>query len=284
MNAIVGKTIRTVAAAVAVVSVAVGLGACGSSASASGGDAGKQINVGTSPGPYSELFKKGVAPVLEKQGYDVEYTNFSDLQTADIALNEGSVDLNVDQHTAYLKAFNENKGGDLTGLTPIPTVPAGLYSQTHKSLDDIAKGDLVLISQDPSNLSRGLRLLEKIGWITLKADADPVTVTVNDIAKNDKDLDIKPVDSATIPRSLGDVDYAVIPGSISYSSKVDSKLQLAQETLKPEYLLQATVKQSNKDKQWAKDVAAAYRSKQFLDYLDKNNANDYWFVPEELRQ
>ncbi|MBT1161130.1 MULTISPECIES: MetQ/NlpA family ABC transporter substrate-binding protein [Bifidobacterium] len=276
------KTWQIIAAAATAALLAL-TGACGT-ASATGTDTAKTIKVGTSPGPYSELFKKGVAPVLEKQGYKVTYQNFSDLQTADIALNEGSVDLNVDQHTAYLEAFNKNKGGDLVGLTPIPTVPAGLYSQKHKSLDDVSEGDLVAISQDPSNESRGLRLLEKLGWITLKADADPVTVTPNDIEKNPKNLDIRPMDSGTIPRSLQDLDYAVIPGSVSYSSKVDAKLQLAQETLKPEYLLQATVKKENKDKEWAKAVVEAYKSKDFLDFLDKNNTNDYWFVPDELRQ
>ena len=267
MNRIIKTTLIAALAAV----VSFGASACGGSASASDVDASKQIRVGTSPGPYSELFKKGVAPVLEKKGYKLTYTSFSDLQTADIALNEGSVDLNVDQHSAYIDAFNKNKGGDLVGITPIPTVPAGLYSQTHKSLKDVKNGELVAISQDASNLSRGLCLLEKIGWITLKKDADPATATVNDIASNPKNLDIKPMDSGTIPRSLQDLDYAVIPGSVSYSSKVDSKLELAQETLKPEYLLQATVKKGNKGKTWAKDVVKAYKSKDL-------------FVPGELRK
>lgn len=278
------KKVRAILAASVVAVVSFGVAGCGGYSSTSDVDASKQIRVGTSPGPYSELFKKGVAPILKKKGYDIRYTSFSDLQTADIALNEGNIDLNVDQHSAYIKAFNKNKGGDLVGVTPIPTVPAGLYSQTRKSVKDVKDGDLVAISQDASNLSRGLRLLEKIGWITLKENADPATATVNDIASNQKRLDIRPMDSGTIPRSLQDLDYAVIPGSISYSSKVDSKLELAQETLQPEYLLQATVKERNKEKTWVKDVVEAYSSQAFLDFLDENNANNYWFVPEELRK
>lgn len=278
------KKIRAVLVASVVAVVSFGVAGCGGYSSTSDVDASKQIRVGTSPGPYSELFKKGVAPILKKKGYGIIYTSFSDLQTADIALNEGNIDLNVDQHSAYIKAFNKNKGGDLVGVTPIPTVPAGLYSQTRKSVKDVKDGDLVAISQDASNLSRGLRLLEKIGWITLKGNADPATATVNDIASNPKRLDIRPMDSGTIPRSLQDLDYAVIPGSISYSSKVDSKLELAQETLQPEYLLQATVKERNKENAWVKDVVEAYSSQAFLDFLDENNANNYWFVPEELRK
>lgn len=279
MNTILRKATSAVTIVLSIALVA----SCGSASSTASSDT-KSISVGTSPGPYSELFKKGVAPVLQKEGYTIKYTSFSDLQTADVALNEGSVDLNVDQHTAYIEAFNKNKGGDLVPLQAIPTVPAGLYSQRHTSLKDVSDANLIAISQDPSNESRGLRLLERIGWITLKPDADPVTVTPNDIEKNPKNLQIKPMDSATIPRSLEDLDYAVIPGSISYSSKVDPNLQLAQEKLQDEYLLQVTVKEANKKASWAKDVVKAYKSSSFLNYLDKNNTNNYWFVPESLKQ
>jgi D-methionine transport system substrate-binding protein len=279
MNTILRKATGAVTIVLSIALVA----SCGSASSTASSDT-KSISVGTSPGPYSELFKKGVAPVLQKEGYTIKYTSFSDLQTADVALNEGSVDLNVDQHTAYIEAFNKNKGGDLVPLQAIPTVPAGLYSQRHTSLKDVSDANLIAISQDPSNESRGLRLLERIGWITLKPDADPVTVTPNDIEKNPKNLQIKPMDSATIPRSLEDLDYAVIPGSISYSSKVDPNLQLAQEKLQDEYLLQVTVKEANKKASWAKDVVKAYKSSSFLNYLDKNNTNNYWFVPESLKQ
>lgn len=279
MNTILRKATSAVTIVLSIALVA----SCGSASSTASPDT-KSISVGTSPGPYSELFKKGVAPVLQKEGYTIKYTSFSDLQTADVALNEGSVDLNVDQHTAYIEAFNKNKGGDLVPLQAIPTVPAGLYSQRHTSLKDVSDANLIAISHDPSNESRGLRLLEKIGWITLKPDADPVTVTPNDIEKNPKNLQIKPMDSATIPRSLEDLDYAVIPGSISYSSKVDPNLQLAQEKLQDEYLLQVTVKEANKKASWAKDIVKAYKSSSLLNYLDKNNTNNYWFVPESLKQ
>ena len=78
MNRIIKTTLIAALAAV----VSFGASACGGSASASDVDASKQIRVGTSPGPYSELFKKGVAHVLEKKGYKLTYTSFSDLQTA----------------------------------------------------------------------------------------------------------------------------------------------------------------------------------------------------------
>lgn len=123
----------------------------------------KTITVGTSPGPYSVLFKDGIEPILEKDGYTVKYTDFSDLMQANTALAEGSVDLNVDQHSAYTKVFNEEKGADLVTFTDIPTVPAGLYSERHASLDEVSDGQSVAIPIDASNLSRALNLLKDAG-------------------------------------------------------------------------------------------------------------------------
>ncbi|MBT1161127.1 MULTISPECIES: MetQ/NlpA family ABC transporter substrate-binding protein [Bifidobacterium] len=257
--------------------------ACGT-ASANDADTAKTIRLAASPGPYSELFKKGVAPILEKQGYTIKVTTFSDAQQANDSLNEGSTDLNVDQHTAYMDAYNEKKNGTLESLIPIPSVPAGLYSKKHTSVDQITNGATIAVSQDPSNLARALRLLEKLGWITLKDDSDSALGSINDVATNPKNLNLETLDNGQIPRVLDDVDYAVVTGSWSYSAKLDPKLELAQETLKPEYEIVAVTRKDEANKQWAKDVVAAYKSKTFHDYLAKNNTTGYWFVPDELKQ
>lgn len=93
----------------------------------------------------------------------MKYTDFSDLMQANTALAEGSVDLNVDQHSAYTKVFYEEKGADLVTFTDIPTVPAGLYSERHASLDEVSDGQSVAIPIDASNLSRALNLLKDAG-------------------------------------------------------------------------------------------------------------------------
>ena len=52
--------------------------------SAAAGSAGT-IRYGKSQGPYTELFEAAIVPILEKEGYTVEGTDFSELLTADIA-------------------------------------------------------------------------------------------------------------------------------------------------------------------------------------------------------
>lgn len=243
----------------------------------------KTVTVGTSPGPYSVLFKDGIQPILEKDGYTVKYTDFSDLMQANTALAEGSVDLNVDQHSAYTEVFNKEKGADLVNFTELPTVPAGLYSQRHGSLDDVAAGQSVAIPIDASNLSRALNLLKDADWITIKAEADPALLSVNDVDENPHELKFKPMDSAGIPRALPDVDWGVLPGSMSYASKVDPNLQLFQENLRPELILNAATTSDKVDEEWVEEVKKAYRDPEFLQFVEDQNVNNYWFIPDSLK-
>ncbi|RYL92562.1 metal ABC transporter substrate-binding protein [Sporolactobacillus sp. THM7-4] len=255
------------------------LAACGS-----GGTSDKKtIRVGTSPGPYSELFKSAVKPILEKEGYTVKLTSFSDLLQADIALSEGNIDLNVDQHTAYLTNFNQEKNANLTPIVHIPTVRAGIFSNKYKSISQVKNGAKVAIPQDPSNAGRAYLLLQKAGWIKLKPGVTPLTATKKDIVSNPKHLNITTMDSAQIPRAMDDIDFGVLPGSIVYASHVNPNKSLLSETLIKDLELAAVVNKNNKNTRWAKAVVKAYKSDEFKKYLAKHNKNGYWYVPSDLR-
>lgn len=242
-----------------------------------------EIHVGTSPGPYSELFTEGIAPILEEQGYSVTETEFDELLQADIALNEGDIDVNVDQHEAYLEDFNKNNDANLTGLISIPTVPTGIYGGRKDSLDEIEENDTVAIPDDASNTARALLVLEDAEWITLEEGVDPIVATSSNIAENPYNLDIVEMDSNQIPRSLEDIDYGVIPGSIVYNADIDASLSLLNEDILDEYELVVTVDEQNADSEWAQAIVEAYQSDEFADYLEERNEDDYWFIPEDLQ-
>lgn len=241
------------------------------------------IKVGTSPGPYSELFIDAIQPILEEEGYEIEIKSFQELLQADVALFEGSVDVNVDQHTAYFENFNEEKGAHLTKITPIPTVPTGLYPGRKEKLEKVEEGDVVAIPNDPSNAARAYAILEKAGWIELDEDVDLVKVTQSDIVEYVEEVEIKEMDSAQIPRALDDIDYGVIPGSIVYSSGLDASTSLLQEDILKELELVAVVDEKNEDTKWAQSIKAAYESDEFKDYMEEHNEDNYWFIPEEIR-
>ena len=162
----------------------------------------KVIKYGKAAGPYTVLFEKAIIPILEKKGYKFEVVEFSDLLQNDTALNEGDIDVNVEQHTAYMNNFNESQKGNLVALTSIPTVPAGIFSSKHKSLNELKDGAKIAIPSDASNAARGYALLQKAGWIKLNENVEIAKATQKDIKENPHKLEIVEMDSSNIPLSL----------------------------------------------------------------------------------
>lgn len=261
------------------------LTACGNTEAESpavGAASKTEIVYGKSQGPYTELFEVVIVPILENQGYTLKGVDFSDLLTADIALNDGEVDVNVEQHTAYAENFNANNSGDLVPISPIPTVPAGIYSATHSSLEEVAEGAKIAVPNDASNTARAYALLQKIGWVKLNPEVELSAVTQDDIVENPKNLEFVEMKSLTIPAAIQDFDYVVITGSIVYNAGIDPSTALATEDIQEHLVLQVVVKEGNKSTPWAQAIVDAYHSNEFKEYLEKNN-DGLWWVPEELQ-
>ena len=244
----------------------------------------KTLTYSRSQGPYTVLFENGVAPILEAKGYTLKGIDYSELSLADDAVNGGDVDCNVEQHTAYAESYNKGNNGDLLPITPIPTVPASLFSSKYKSLSDIEKiaSPKVAVPNDPANTARAYVLLSKIGWITLKEGVNLSTVTSEDIASNKYNIVFTEMKSLNIPQVQDDFDFVVITGSIVYNAGIDASTALAKESVLPHLILQVVVKAENKDSQWAKDIVAAYHSAEFKAYLEKTNyENGLFWIPED---
>ena len=85
---------KKVLAGILVATTVLGLVGCGNSGtkdSSKDNADKKEIVYGKSQGPYTELFEDAIVPILEEKGYTVKGVDLSDLQTADIALNDGEV-------------------------------------------------------------------------------------------------------------------------------------------------------------------------------------------------
>ncbi|MGK5045545.1 MetQ/NlpA family ABC transporter substrate-binding protein [Janthinobacterium sp. GB4P2] len=232
----------------------------------------KDITIGTSAGPYADQIKLGIKPILEKQGYKVKLVEFNDYIQPNFALAEGSLDANVFQHIVYLKKFALEHKLALTDLITIPTAPIAIYSKKHKTLDDVKEGTTVGLPNDPTNQARALVLLDQLGWIKLRASFDPVRASEKDIAVNTKKIKLLPLEAAQLPRSLGDTDYSFINGNYALASGLKLTDALVAEKISPNYINLVAVRTADKDKQFAKDLAAAYRSREFLDITNKHFA------------
>ena len=232
----------------------------------------KDITIGTSAGPYADQIKLGIKPILEKQGYKVKLVEFNDYIQPNFALAEGSLDANVFQHIVYLKKFALEHKLALTDLITIPTAPIAIYSKKHKTLDDVKEGTTVGLPNDPTNQARALVLLDQLGWIKLRASFDPVRASEKDIAVNTKKIKLLPLEAAQLPRSLGDTDYSFINGNYALASGLKLTEALVAEKISPNYINLVAIRTADKDKQFAKDLAAAYRSREFLDITNKHFA------------
>lgn len=243
------------------------LAGCGDS---SADEKDKTIKIGATSGPYSDMVKQAIQPQLEKKGYKVEIVEFSDYIQPNIALGSGNIDANLFQHSIYLKTFSKEKNLDLKGLITVPTAPMGLYSKTAKTLDDIKTGAEVATPNDPTNQARALNLLAEQGWIELKPDVDPLTVSEKDIVKNPKKLVIKPLEAAQLPRAVESVDISAVPGNFALAAKFDLLDALALETMDEQYRNLVAVQTKDADKQVAKDLKAAVESDAFNTVIEKS--------------
>lgn len=241
----------------------------------------KEIRVGMPPSMHNILMERVVKPELEKLGYSVTLINFSSLRDANTALVEGSIDLNAAQHQAYLDVYNKETGNDLVSLVHIPSISAAIFSKKHPTVDGVAKGQIVVIPNDPSNAARSLILLQKLNWISFKEGTNLGTASLLDIAENRYDLQFKAVQSELIPRMLDEIDFAVMPGGVAWMSKVDPSYALLLEQLSPELELMVVVKKENLNAQWALDVKKLYQSEQLKTFItDDPDAKGRFIWPQ----
>lgn len=274
-----GKRLAVLGIAVLAAALAAG---CGKKESSPAGGEKKELTYAKGSGPYTILFEEHIIPILEKQGYTFKVSELS-LQYADEAIADGDVDFSVEQHIAYMNTFNNSYNSNLVALTPIPTVPASIFSETHTSLDEIADGMKIAVPQDEGNMARAFVMLQDLGWIKLKDGTDYATASPEDVEENPYNLEFLDIATNIIATTLADYDYGIITGSIVYNAGIDPSTALFNENLTDNFWLQVVVKDADKDTQWAKDIVAAYQSKEFTDWLKANNESEYrnlWSIPE----
>ncbi|OUC98072.1 MetQ/NlpA family ABC transporter substrate-binding protein [Streptosporangium minutum] len=207
------------------------LAACGGAstdtaepAAAPGADA--PLKVGVNPVPHGEVLKYVKDNLAAKAGLNLEIVEFTDYVQPNTQLDEGNLDANYFQHIPYLEEFSKGKDIKLSWVAPVHIEPLGLYSKKIKNVTELAQGASVALPNDTSNLGRSLKLLADNGVITLKEGVG-VKATERDVADNPKGLQFKPLEAAQLPRSLEDVDAAIINGNYA----LEADLQPATDSL-----------------------------------------------------
>lgn len=150
-------------------------------------------------------------------------------------------------------------------LTAILTVSATLSLTGCGNSDKLS----IAIPNDTTNEARALLLLEDLGYIKLKDNAG-ITATVLDITENPHNIEFKEVEAAQLPNTLRDVDYAIINSNYAIDAGLNpTKDSLASEGSASAYSNILAVKEGNENKDIIKALAAALKSKDVKDYIEK---------------
>ena len=171
--------------------------------------AAETISVGASPVPHAEILEF-VKPLVAKEGVELKIVEFNDYVQPNLATDDGQLDANYFQHRPYLVSFvNEHSLKNLKEVATVHIEPIAIYSRTIKDITKVADGASVAIPNDPTNGGRALLLLQKAGLITLE-NPESITSTPLDIKDNPKGLKFTELEAPQLPRSLDEVDLAVI--------------------------------------------------------------------------
>lgn len=240
-----------------------------------------EIKVGFGPSNYADQFKESIQPILERKGYKVTPIVFSQNPMITSSMRDNEIDASISQSYAFMLDLNRILNMDMMSVGHTATAPQSLRSKKHDSLDDVTDGMVVTLSNDPINMERGARILEDLGWITIRSDAKPATFSLKDIEKGQYDLVFKEVDPAHSMRSMDDVDFAVVNGNyvVSMGQKINDGLKV--ENTPDEHRVIVTIQSKDKDQQWAKDLAEAYASDEFRDYILAKPMYEGFIMPKE---
>ncbi len=225
-----------------------------------------KLIVGATAVPHAEILNL-VVDDLENEGITLEVKEFSDYMLLNPSTVKGEIDVNFFQHKPYLDSYNNDSGEELISVANIHLEPIRVYSKNVINLDSLEDGAKVGVPNDVSNEGRALLLLEDLGLIKLSENVG-VNATPNDIVENPKKLEIIELDAYLLPRSLDDVDIAIINTNVALESNLSPELILATESKDSPYanILVTTKDKSEKEKvQKLVEVLQSAEVKEFIE-------------------
>lgn len=176
------------------------------------------VKVAASATPHAEILEGAVAAILAEQGITLDVDVFDDYVQPNNVVEEGEYFANYFQHTPYLDSFNADNGTHLVSAVSVHYEPYAVYAGKTKAIADLANGAQIAVPNDPSNEARALQLLAAAGIIELDPNAG-LSATKLDITANPLNVEIVEMEAAQLPRTLADVDLAVINGN--YAKEAD---------------------------------------------------------------
>ena len=234
-------------------------------------EASKVIKIGASPSPHEEILN-ALKDEFTAEGYTLEVVPFSDYVLPNKALANGELDANYFQHLPYLEEFNKENKLDLVSAGAVHYEPMAIFKGKTETLSALKDGAKIAVPNDTTNEARALLLLQDNGFIKLDEKAG-LNATKKDIIDNPKNFEIVELEAAQIPRSIGDVDIAVINGNYAISAGLNLDDALAKEEADSlaakTYANIIAVRAEDKDSEKTKAIMKVLVSPKAAEFIDK---------------
>ena len=235
------------------------------------------IVIGATPSPHEEVLEL-IKDDFEALGYELQILEFTEYPLPNPALADGQLDANYFQHLPYLNSYNDTVADDekLVAAIPVHYEPYGIYAGKTASLEELADGAVIAVTNDPSNETRALLLLQEAGLITLPEDASTdSSLTVLDIVENPKNLDIREVNAELIPSMLEDVDLGVINGNYAIGAGLKPSedaiyLEAADGEAGQIYTNYVVVRPEDADAEWVEALRSVLQSEKVAEFMLNN--------------
>ena len=231
----------------------------------------KTLVVGATPTPHAEILE-AAQPLLEEKGIELKIEEFNDYVLRNQALDSEDIDANYFQHIPYLEGQIADNGYKFVNAGGVHIEPIGIYSQRHKSLEDVPENATVLFSNSVADHGRVLALLEKEGLITLKDGVDKLNATTEDIAENPKNLEFKPDYAAELLPQIYNQDEGDLI-VINSNFAIDNELNPLEDSIAIEsgegnpYVNVIAVRSGDEDREEIKALLEALNSQKIKDFL-----------------
>ncbi len=177
------------------------------------------LKVAATPVPHAQMLEF-VKPELEAKGINLIIIVTEDYNMPNRVLANREIDANFFQHVPFMEEQIKQFSYAIESIAKIELEPMGIYSKKIKSLSELKDNATIAVPNDMTNEARALLLLQEQGIIKLD-DSNNFSVTILNVVDNPKNIKFIEVDAAMLPRSLEDVDVAVINTNYALEAKLN---------------------------------------------------------------